>query len=77
VLVINKTAEAIKSTIAFTKLSLPASAEVYTYSAADLASIEHASSAPIKKSSLSYSFPGYSAVMFVIKPTAAAAATAP
>jgi hypothetical protein len=77
VLVINKTPEAITSAIAFTKLSLPTSAEVYTYSAADLASIEHATSAPIKKSSLSYSFPGYSAVMFVIKPTAAAATTTP
>jgi hypothetical protein len=77
VLVINKTTAAITSAIAFTKLSLPTSAEVYTYSAADLASIEHATSAPIKNSSLSYSFPGYSAVMFVIKPTAAAATSAP
>jgi hypothetical protein len=77
VLVINKTAAAIKSAIAFSKLSVPTSAEVYTYSAADLASIEHATSAPITKSSLSYSFPGYSAVMFVIKPTASAATTAP
>jgi len=75
VLVINKTTAAIASTISFAHLSLPSSAQVYTYSAANLTSIVHASDTAIANSSVSYSFPGYSAVMFVIQPAAAAAAT--
>jgi hypothetical protein len=73
VLVINKTTAALASAISLANLSLPSSAQVYTYSAADLTSIVHAADAPITNSSVSYSFPGYSAVMFAIQPTAAAA----
>src|SRR6202034_2182470 len=71
VLVINKTTAAIASAISLANLSLPSSAQVYTYSAANLTSIVHAANAPITNSSVSYSFPGYSAVIFVIQPTAA------
>ncbi len=71
VLVINKTTAAIASAISFANLSLPSSAQVYTYSAANLTSIVHAANAPVTNSSVSYSFPGYSAVMFVIQPPAA------
>jgi hypothetical protein len=71
VLVINKTTAAIASAISLANLSLPSSAQVYTYSAATLTSILHAADAPIANSSVSYSFPGYSAVMFVIQPPAA------
>jgi hypothetical protein len=46
---------------------------VYTYSGANLTSIVHAANAPITNSSVSYSFPGYSAVLFVIQPAAASA----
>jgi Glycoside hydrolase family 44/Bacterial Ig-like domain (group 3) len=73
VLVINKTTAPLASAISFANLSLPSSAQVYTYSAATLTSIVHAANAPIANSSLSYSFPGYSAVMFVIQPAAASA----
>jgi hypothetical protein len=74
VLVINKTTAAIASAISFANLSLPSSAQVYTYSAANLTSIVHAANAPITNSSVSYGFPGYSAVLFVVQPTAAPAA---
>jgi len=74
VLVINKTTAAIASAISFANLNLPSSAQVYTYSAANLTSIAHASDAPVANSSVSYSFPGYSAVLFVIQPAAAPAA---
>jgi hypothetical protein len=70
VLVINKTTAAIASAISFADLSLPSAAQVYTYSAANLSSIVHAADAPITNSSVRYSFPGYSAVMFVIQPAA-------
>jgi hypothetical protein len=73
VLVINKTTAALASAISLANLSLPASAQVYTYSAANLTSIVHASNAAITNASVSYSFPGYSAVMFVIQPAAASA----
>jgi hypothetical protein len=74
VLVINKTTAAIASAISFANLTAPPAAQVYTYSAANLTSIVHAANAPITNSSVSYSFPGYSAVMFVIASTAAPAA---
>jgi hypothetical protein len=72
VLVINKTTAAITSNISFANVSLPTSAQVYTYSAANLAAIAPAAAAPVTNSSVSYSFPGYSAVMFVVQPPAAA-----
>ena len=78
VLVINKTAAAITSAISLANLSSASSARVYTYSAANLTSIVPAANAPITNSSVSYSFPGYSAVMFVIPqaaPPGAAATT--
>jgi len=74
VLVINKTTAAIASAISFANLSLPTSAQVYMYSGANLTSIVQAANAPIANSSMSYSFPSYSAVMFVIQPAAAPAA---
>jgi hypothetical protein len=73
VLVINKTTAAIASAISFANLSLPSSAQVFTYSAVNLTAIVHAANVSITNSGVSYSFPGYSAVMFVIQPTAAAA----
>src|SRR5271156_1179016 len=74
VLVINKTSAAIASAISLANLNPPSAAQVYTYSGANLTAIVHASDAPITNSSLSYSFPGYSAVLFVIQPAVAPAA---
>jgi hypothetical protein len=68
VLVINKTTSAINGTIALANLKLPPSAQVYIYSGANLTSIVHASDAAISNANLSYSFPGYSAVLFVVQP---------
>ncbi len=75
ILVINKTTGALTSAIALANLALPATAQVYSYSQASLTSIAHPSDTPITGGSLSYTFPGYSAVMFVVQPAAASAAT--
>ena len=74
ILVINKTTGALSSAIALSNLNLPPTAQVYTYSNASLTSIAHPTDAAITSGSLSYTFPGYSAVMFVVQPTAAPAA---
>jgi Glycoside hydrolase family 44/Bacterial Ig-like domain (group 3) len=75
ILVINKTTGALSSSIALSNLTLPATAQVYTYTSASLTSIAHPSDAAITGGSLSYTFPGYSAVMFVVQPAAAPAPT--
>jgi Glycoside hydrolase family 44/Bacterial Ig-like domain (group 3) len=72
ILVINKTTGALTSAIALSNLALPATAQVYDYSQASLTSIAHPSDATITGGSLSYTFPGYSAVMFVVQPATAA-----
>jgi hypothetical protein len=72
ILAINKTTGALSSAIALTNLNLPSTAQVYTYSQATLTSIVHAPDAAITSGSISYSFPSYSAVLFVIQPSAAA-----
>jgi hypothetical protein len=66
VLVINKTTAALTSSIAFDHLTLPANAQVYTYSAANLTAILPQAAAPLASSMLSYTFPAYSAVLFVV-----------
>ena len=75
ILVINKTTGALTSSIALSNLTLPSTAQVYTYTSASLTSIAHPSDAAIINGSLSYTFPGYSAVMFVVQPAAVTAAT--
>ena len=75
ILVINKTTGALSSAIALSNLNLPSTAQVYTYSNASLTSIAHPTDAAITSGSLSYTFPGYSAVLFVVQPTATPAAT--
>jgi Glycoside hydrolase family 44/Bacterial Ig-like domain (group 3) len=70
ILVINKTTASIKSAIALANLSLPSTAQVFTYSQASLTSIGHPSDAAITSNSLGYTFPGYSATLFVVQPTA-------
>jgi hypothetical protein len=71
ILAINKTTGALSSAIAIANLNLPSAAQVYTYSQATLTSIVHASDAAITSGSISYSFPSYSAVLFVMQPSAA------
>jgi hypothetical protein len=71
ILAINKTTAALAGSIALSNLSLPPSAQVYTYSQASLTSIVHASDAAIASGALTYTFPGYSAVLFIVQPAAA------
>src|ERR1700678_1563523 len=71
ILAINKTTGALSSAIAIANLNLPSTAQVYTYSQATLTSIVHAPDAAITSDSISYTFPSYSAVLFVIQPNAA------
>jgi Glycoside hydrolase family 44/Bacterial Ig-like domain (group 3) len=73
ILVINKTTGALSSSIAISNLNLPPTAQIYTYTQANLTSIAHPSDVAITGGSLSYTFPGYSAVMFVVQPAAASA----
>ncbi len=72
ILAINKTTAAISSSVAIANLNLPSTAQVYTYSQANMTSIVHASDTPISDGSVSYTFPAYSAVLFVVQPAAAA-----
>jgi Glycoside hydrolase family 44/Bacterial Ig-like domain (group 3) len=74
ILAINKATGALTSTVAISNLSLPANAQAFTYSQADLTSIVHASDAAMTSGSLSYTFPGYSAVLFVVQPNTSTAA---
>jgi hypothetical protein len=71
ILAINKTTGALSSAIAIANLNLPATAQVYNYSQANLTSIVHASDAAITSGSISYTFPSYSAVLFVVQPSVA------
>ena len=73
ILVINKTTAALTSAIAISNVTLPATAQVYSYTGASLTSIAHPSDAAITNGSVSYTFPGYSAVMFVVQPSATTA----
>jgi len=74
-LVINKTTAAISTSIQFADVYLPTSAQVYTYSAANLAAIVPAADAPFANGALAYTFPSYSAVLFVVQPVAVSTAT--
>ena len=74
-LVINKTTAAISTSVVFADVYLPTSAKVYTYSAANLAAIVPAADAPFASGSLAYTFPSYSAVLFVVQPVAVSTAT--
>ena len=75
ILVINKTTAAITSAITLANLNLPSTAHVYTYSQASLTSIGHPSDAAITSGALSYTFPGYSAILFVVQPSSTAVVT--
>src|SRR6202789_128176 len=71
ILAINKTTAALAGSIALSNLNLPPTAQVYTYSQASLTSIVHASDVAIASGSVTYTFPGYSAVLFIVQPAAA------
>ena len=72
VMVINKTTGALTSAIALSNLALPSTAQVYTYSQVSLTSIGHPADVAIVSGSLNYTFPSYSAALFVMQPAATA-----
>jgi len=76
ILAINKTTSPISSAITLANVGAPSAAQVYVYSAANLKAIVQSSSGAIAGGSLPYTFPGYSAVMFVVQPTLLKTATA-
>jgi hypothetical protein len=73
ILIINKTTGPLTSAIALANLTPPATAQVYSYSQASLTSIAHPSDAAITNNSVSYTFPGYSAVLLVVQPSVSTA----
>ena len=74
-LVINKSTAAISTSIRFADVYLPTSAQVYTYSGANLQAIVPAADTPFANGSLAYTFPGYSGVLFVVQPVAVSTTT--
>jgi hypothetical protein len=67
ILAINKTTASITSAISLANLNLPPTAQVYMYSAANLNAIVPSANAAITAGSLAYTFPSYSAVLFVVQ----------
>ena len=67
ILAINKTAAPIASAIVLKGITQPSSAHVFVYSAANLKSIVQADDAVINAAALTYSFPSYSAVLFIVR----------
>jgi len=69
VMVINKTLSAINTTLTISGFTATPTADVYTYSSASLASIVHTTTGVSGGGLTSYSFPSYSATLFVFTPT--------
>jgi hypothetical protein len=67
-LVINKTTSPISTTLALSGVNLPATASVYSYSAANLFAILPGPAAAISNGSIAYTFPAYSATLFTFAP---------
>jgi hypothetical protein len=74
IIVINKTTSAIQTNLSLTHFKPSASAAVYSYSAANLKKITAMGSIAITPAGFSYSFPAYSATVFVIATPARATA---
>lgn len=79
IMVINKTGAALTSTVSLAGFTPSATASVYRYSAAQLASIEQASNQAVSAGGFTATFPGNSITLFVIQPasTPGTAATFP
>ena len=70
IMVINKTPNAIATTLQIAGSPLPAAASVYSYSGANLTQIANGPDAAIDNGSIAYNFPGYSATLFAFAPVA-------
>ena len=72
IVVINKTTAAIETSLSLANFSPAGTAAVYSYSNANLTQITAQAAAPVVSDSIGYTFPSYSATVFVVE-----AATAP
>ncbi len=70
VMVINKTASALTSTLTLSNFSAPTTAAVYRYSPVNLNVIEHAADQAVSANALAATFPAQSITVFVLAPTA-------
>jgi hypothetical protein len=70
VVIINKSANSLTSSISLAGLKPQANASVYRYSSANLGAIEHPADQPVSESGFSATFPASSITLFVILPEA-------
>ncbi|MGA2847935.1 MAG: glycoside hydrolase family 44 protein [Terracidiphilus sp.] len=77
IVVINKTTAAIETSVSLANYAAAGTAEVYSYSNANLTLITSQGSTPIVNNSISYTFPSYSATVFVVVSSQAAVLTLP
>jgi Glycoside hydrolase family 44/Abnormal spindle-like microcephaly-assoc'd, ASPM-SPD-2-Hydin len=66
--VLNKTAAAISTTLSLGNFNAASSAAIYSYSNADLTQIAPKGNLPVVSNSLTYNYPAYSATMIVVAP---------
>jgi hypothetical protein len=66
IVVINKTASAIQTSLSIANFDSTGSAAVYTYSNANLNKIVAGSPATVASNAIQFSFPGYSATLFIL-----------
>jgi Glycoside hydrolase family 44/Bacterial Ig-like domain (group 3) len=71
VVAINKTTSAIQTSLALANFNSTSSAAVYTYSNANLAQIVAGAPVSVASNSVTYTFPAYSATVFVFMPASA------
>lgn len=77
VMVINKTNSAIATTLNVSGFTPTSTAEVYTYSNANLNQIVAGAPVSVSSNSIQYSFPSYSATLFILTSASASAPAAP
>ena len=75
ILVINKTTAAINTTLTLSGANLPATANIFSYTGANLTQIVSGQTTPITNGTITYNFPAYSATLFTFLPIAAPVAT--
>jgi hypothetical protein len=67
IVVINKTTAAIETSLSLANFTPASTAAVYSYSSANLTQITAQAATPVDANSISYTFPSYSATVFVVE----------
>lgn len=75
--VLNKTPGAVRTTLSIANYDAGAAASVYQYSGADLTQVASVGATPVTANSILYSFPSYSATVFVVAGSVPAAQPVP